>query len=111
MIEIVVAGSARPALVDDDFAHLQRYRWRISNNWKGVVFRYGEKRVKLSHAIAGVPPRGFGVVHDNGDLMDFRRFNLIFEPMNSCWKRGLRKRKDVSPGQGDLFVTYESQPL
>lgn len=37
MIQLTVAGSNRPALVDDDFAQLKAYRWRLDR--EGYVMR------------------------------------------------------------------------
>lgn len=83
-IEIALWNSERPALVDDDVADLLRYRWRLDA--KGYVIRYCEIRVggkllhrmKLAHAILGLPGPGMIVDHINRDRLDNRRANLRF---------------------------------
>jgi hypothetical protein len=97
-----VAGAARPALADDSRADLARYKWRI---YRGTVFRHGDKRLFLAHVIAGKPPAGFGCVHQNGDRMDFRRDNLIFEPLKQYSARAgasRRARRLKREGQREL---------
>lgn len=74
MIRISVAGSDRPALVDDEFSHLAKYRWRL--NHRGYVFRYGDRKVYLHRAVVGVVSDGLVCDHINRDKLDNRRANL-----------------------------------
>lgn len=74
MVKLIVIGSNRPALVDDEFAHLVRYRWRT--NKYGRVFRHGDRVIFLNHVIMGDPPAGFVIAQNSGDRLDCRRENL-----------------------------------
>ena len=75
MIALQIVGSDRPALVDDEFADLARYRWRLHR--KGHVYREGDRPIKLVHTIFGAkPPAGWVVAHANRDRLDCRRDNL-----------------------------------
>lgn len=66
------------ALVDDDMASLARYVWRLDPH--GYVFRYSEKRIRLSYQVMGKVPAGFVVDHVNRDRLDNRRENLRVIP-------------------------------
>ncbi len=46
-IEIPLINSDKPAIVDDDMAHLLRYQWRIHND--GHVVRDGENGLIYMH--------------------------------------------------------------
>jgi hypothetical protein len=74
MIELTVVGSNAPALVDDDFADLARYRWRLG---QGYAFRYGDKRIMLHHVVLPeAPAPGLVRDHINRNRLDSRRCNL-----------------------------------
>lgn len=75
MIELTVAGCNTPALVDDAFADLARYRWRINRD--GYVFRHADGRIMLHHVVMGGPPAANLMRdHINRDKMDNRKSNL-----------------------------------
>ena len=89
MIKLIVFGSNRPALVDDDFAHLIAYRWRLDD--KGHVYRNGSRVYKLRRVILGEPPVGFMIDFNSGDKLDCRRENLRVIPIsekhqNPTWR-------------------------
>lgn len=76
MIELTVVGANAPALVDDCWAHLIGYRWRLCKG--GYVYRkvHG-KRIYLHHIV--VPGKRwpeFVRDHINRDKMDNRAENL-----------------------------------
>jgi hypothetical protein len=116
-IPLQLAGTDAVALVDDDFAHLRRYRWRLSP--KGFVFRHGDRVVKLKNSVFGSAPPGFGVAFANGDQLDNRRENLRCIPLRfvnqgqSAQKRnatGLRGAQfDRSRGKWKAAVTIEGK--
>lgn len=76
MIELNVASSNAPALVDDCWAHLMRYRWRLDKD--GYVMRKAKgKRIYLHQVI--LPGRrypDFVRDHINRDKLDNREENL-----------------------------------
>lgn len=80
-------NSVRPALVDDELAELRRFRWRLDR--RGSVIRYCEvrlqgrivRKMKLAHAVCGLPPAGMYWRHVNGDRLDCRRSNLVLRPL------------------------------
>jgi hypothetical protein len=74
-------NSERPALVDDDLAHLARLRWRLDK--RGYVIRYSERRVRLSHQVMGKPPVGFVCNYISRDKLDNRRANLRIIPTSA----------------------------
>ena len=75
VVRLFVIGSDQPALVDAEFAHLAKYRWKLRAD--GTVIREAEKVVKLPRVIVGAGP-GQGVVHRDGNKLDNRRANLIY---------------------------------
>lgn len=91
-IELQLADTDQVALVDSDFAHLARYRWRLSP--KGFVFRHGDKVFRLKHVVFGAqPPRGFGIGFANGNQLDCRRENLRCIPVQfGSQGQGAQKR-------------------
>lgn len=74
MIELNVIGSERPALVDDDFSFLAKYRWRLHK--KGFVYRHGDHVIKLARVIMHPVSSEHSVRHLNGSRLDCRRDNL-----------------------------------
>jgi len=74
MVEMNVIGSDRPALVDDDFSFLGKYRWRLHK--KGFVYRHGDRAIKLARVIMHPVPSELSVRHLNGSRLDCRRDNL-----------------------------------
>jgi hypothetical protein len=76
MIEIPIIGSDRPALVDDDFQWLLRYRWRLDKD--GYPFRrHQQNRLPLHHIV--LPKTNSPNLvrdHINRDKLDSRRANL-----------------------------------
>ncbi|MBO9377687.1 hypothetical protein GG804_13000 [Sphingomonas histidinilytica] len=80
MIQLTVAGSNRPALVDDDFAQLKAYRWRLDR--EGYVMRKSAgRRVYLHHVVLpGSRYPAFVRDHVNRDKMDNQRGNLRWLP-------------------------------
>ena len=74
-VGLAVVGSERPAIVDPEFAHLARYRWKLG--LRGLVVREGDKVVKLHRVVVDAAP-GVAVVHRDGDKLNNRRANLIY---------------------------------
>lgn len=75
MAELTVVGLNRPALIDDAYADLARYRWRVDRS--GYVFRHADGRVMLHHVVLPISPIA-GLVRDhiNRDKLDNRLENL-----------------------------------
>ena len=76
MIELTVAGSNRSARVDDQFAHLVGYRWRLDK--AGYVLRKaGGRRIYLHHVVLpGDRYPEFVRDHINRDKLDNQLANL-----------------------------------
>lgn len=76
MIELTVHGSNEPALVDDCWSHLARYRWRLDKD--GYVMRKtAGRRVYLHHVVLpGDRYPEFLRDHDNRNKLDNRAENL-----------------------------------
>lgn len=76
MIELTVAGSNRPALVDDCYVHLSRYRWKLDKD--GYVARKSHGRwIYLHHIVLpGSRYPAFLRDHVNRDKLDNRTSNL-----------------------------------
>jgi len=74
MVELTVIGSNLPALVDDDFSFLRKYRWRLHK--KGFVYRHGDRVIKLARVIMHLVSPEHSVRHLNGSRLDCRRDNL-----------------------------------
>lgn len=76
MIELTVVGCNQPALVDDCWSHLGRYRWRLDKD--GYVMRKTMgRRVYLHHLVlSGNRYPGFLRDHENRDKLDNRSVNL-----------------------------------
>lgn len=76
MIEVTVAGSNRPALIDEAFAHLVGYRWRLDKDGY-VMRRAGGRCVYLHHAVLpGSRYPAFHRDHESRDKLDNRTQNL-----------------------------------
>lgn len=75
MIEIAVRGSDVPALVDDQWADLTRYTWKLRNGY-AIRSAKGEK-IAMHHVVMGATP-SFGMVRDhiNRNRLDNREVNL-----------------------------------
>lgn len=81
MIKLKLYGTELTALIDDEFEHIQRYRWRLSD--KGLVYRHGNKVVRLHQVILGSKPLpGFIVNWRNGNRLDCRSANLHCIPLS-----------------------------
>jgi len=76
MIELTVVGSNRPALIDDCYAHLSRYRWKLDKD--GYVARKSHGHwVYLHHVVLpGNRYPAFLRDHKNRDKLDNRSANL-----------------------------------
>lgn len=76
MIELTVVGSNQPALVDDCYAHLAGYRWRLDKD--GYVMRKTKgRRIYLHHVVLpGSRYPAFLPDHINRDKLDNRQGNL-----------------------------------
>lgn len=73
-MKLLMIQPNKVAKVDDkDYPRLMQYTWTIN---KGVV--RNNRGTKLGNFIMK-PEKGYIVVHDNGDRMDFRRENLSFK--------------------------------
>lgn len=76
MIELTVVGSNQPAIVDDCYASLARFRWRMDRD--GYVMRKAKgRRIYLHHVVLpGDRYPAFVRDHINRDKMDNRAINL-----------------------------------
>ena len=78
MFEIKLT-QGKVAIVDDDMAHLNNYKWHIRDGYAAI--RFGPKSKHpgttwLHHAVIGYPLNGLRVDHINCERLDDRRSNL-----------------------------------
>lgn len=68
------------AIVDGEFAWLDKYNWYIGGNIKSerIKSRDNGKIIKLHHMIVGKAPKGFVVDHKDRDIFNNRKNNLRF---------------------------------
>ena len=76
VIELAVMDSDRPALVDDTFAHLVGYRWRLDKD--GYVYRkvHGVRKYLHHMVMPGNRYPDYVRDHRNRDKLDNREGNL-----------------------------------
>ena len=76
MIELTVVGANRPALIDDDMAHLARYSWRLHKD--GYVCRksHGNRIYLHQVVLPGDRYPDFVRDHISRDKLDNRSENL-----------------------------------
>ncbi len=103
------------ALVDKEFAHLDKHKWSWSLR-NSVVKDKGDK---LHHLIMGKPPEGMVIDHINRDPKDNRKANLRIVTLhqnaqniskqknNTSGFRGVWYRKDLKKWQADIKVNYK----
>ena len=76
MIGLTVAGSNLPALIDDAYAHLVGFRWRLDKDGY-VMRRSAGRRVYLHHEVLpGSRYPAYHRDHENRDKLDNRSRNL-----------------------------------
>ena len=76
MFLLEVVGSLEPALVDDCWAHLIKYRWSLH---KGYVVRKSHgHRIMLHHVVIDICPIDHVRDHININTLDNRAVNLRF---------------------------------
>jgi|GEM_PF-2270514 len=96
MIELNVAGSNAPALVDDAWAHLAQYKWKLDKN--GYVERRSAGRHILLHQVVMPGDRWPTMVRDHisRDKLDNRLANLRWvTPAGNAQNRGAHRCNGV----------------
>lgn len=103
------------AIVDKEFAYLDKYKWHFSK--RNAVTR--DRGDKLHHEILGKPPEGMVIDHINRDTRDNRKANLRLvtqvenarnispQKNNTSGYRGVWYRKDLRKWQADIKVNYQ----
>lgn len=107
------------AIVDKEFAVLDKYKWRLSNDGYAKTDSLGKRgdSTRMHHLIIGKPPKSLVTDHINCDKVDNRKENLRFadytlnalnieklfshnksgyrgvwwDRKNDCWRPGVRK--------------------
>ena len=93
-------------LIDIDFAHLDKYNWKIANHGYAVAWVEGKKQ--LMHRLIMNPPLHKEVDHINHDILDNRKHNLriVSRSMNNMNRKIQSNNKLGVKGVikvGDLF--------
>jgi hypothetical protein len=104
MIELDVVGSARPAMVDECFAHLARYRWKLDKD--GYVHRKaGGKRIYLHHVVLpGDRYPEFVRDHRNRDKLNNRADNLRWLTLTESVQNRDACRKNTTGQRGVMPI-------
>lgn len=103
MIELTVVGANRPALVDDDMAHLRRYRWRLHKD--GYVCRKSHGKRIFHHQVVMPGDRYPEFVRDhiNRDKLDNRSANLRWLTLAESVQNRDACRRNVTGFRGVRF--------
>lgn len=101
MREIPLAGSDKPALVDDeDYEEVSKYRWFVlrekgHTNYAGTKVGYGRrgsKTLRMHKLIMGTDPDGREIDHRNRDGLDNQRANLRWATKSQQrWNQAVRR--------------------
>ena len=115
MIHIPARGGLA-ALVDDQDAHLEQYKWFIAHGYAVRGFqlmpgRGGSRLLYMHHCIVGYPLKDLVADHINGNRLDNRRANLRFvdNRINAQNHAGFRNGRKTSRFLGVHWETRRSR--